>query len=155
VTALPRHTRFLDLSGKRFGRCVVIGLSKNRRWGARWVLRCDCGQEFEALGYNLRDVGLKYACPTCRPRSGRSSMRSCGECGSSGHNRQNCPRVVHYQPGAGVRCLACAGLPHRRPRSGCRGCGAPHGSERPPRIEDQFAAPRGEARVFPATTGIE
>lgn len=35
------HLDGFDLTGKRFGRFTVIGLSAEKR--SRWVCRCDCG----------------------------------------------------------------------------------------------------------------
>lgn len=36
---------FLDLTGKRYGKLVVIGRSDNDKYGrAKWTCRCDCGE---------------------------------------------------------------------------------------------------------------
>lgn len=42
------HTAAIDLTGKKFGRFTVLGLCcEGAKDGARWVLRCVCG-DFEA-----------------------------------------------------------------------------------------------------------
>lgn len=53
----------IDLTGKRFGRLVVIKRMKNSKGGkAMWMCRCDCGN--------------KTIVPTCNLNNGHS--RSCG-----------------------------------------------------------------------------
>lgn len=43
-----------DLTGKRFGRLVVLGLSNVRKANKRyWLCRCDCGKLVDAQGNNL------------------------------------------------------------------------------------------------------
>lgn len=49
-----RSSRFIDLTGQRFGRLVglqVIELGSN---GLRWLFRCDCGSDHAAAGYHVR-----------------------------------------------------------------------------------------------------
>ena len=46
--------KFVDLTGQRFGRLVVINLLTSK--GAKrpkWLCKCDCGNECAVLGYNL------------------------------------------------------------------------------------------------------
>ena len=63
-----------DLTGQRFGRLVVIGRAPNhvtitlrpylepiKTQYAKWRCRCDCGNEIEALGLNLR-AGRTTSC---------------------------------------------------------------------------------------------
>lgn len=136
-----RRARMINLAGKQVGRCVVVRLSENKRLGARWILRCQCGNEFEVLGFNVRDAGPNYACPTCRPR-GRRPVRSpihCTECGSGGHNRATCPRRTMPSKSP-LACFGCAGLPHRRPKDGCV-CGGRYAPEAPVTIDDVMAMP--------------
>ena len=60
---LPNRRSFRDLTGKRFGRWVVLALHPERsRLGlARWACRCDCGSERIVLGSNLRS-GASTGC---------------------------------------------------------------------------------------------
>lgn len=45
---------FVDLTGKRFGRLVVIGLSgKNKSGNSLWLCKCNCGKEKIIAGFHL------------------------------------------------------------------------------------------------------
>lgn len=52
-----------DLTGKRFGKWVVIerAYSQNMSRGAKWLCRCDCGTEKVVWGKYLRN-GKSYSC---------------------------------------------------------------------------------------------
>lgn len=51
---MPR-SRCKDITGQRFVRLVVVRRVANSEAGlARWLCRCDCGQEIEAIGGALR-----------------------------------------------------------------------------------------------------
>jgi hypothetical protein len=54
-------SKIVDLTGKRFGRLVVLALHPERsRLGlARWVCRCDCGSERIVCGTSLRSGATK------------------------------------------------------------------------------------------------
>lgn len=44
-----------DLTGKRFGRLLVLGFDGRTNSGnAIWRVRCDCGQEFLVRGTNMK-----------------------------------------------------------------------------------------------------
>lgn len=45
---------FVDLTGKRFGRLVVLTRAENHGRYPMWTSRCDCGREKTAMGTNLR-----------------------------------------------------------------------------------------------------
>ncbi len=48
--------KVIDLTGQRFGRLVVIERAENDKRGrARWVCRCDCGEQKTISGHNLRN----------------------------------------------------------------------------------------------------
>lgn len=56
-------SKAIDLTGRRFDRILVLGLSGRDRWGMlRWRCLCDCGTEFVVSGDNLK----------------RGNTRSCG-----------------------------------------------------------------------------
>lgn len=63
-----QHGNFRDLTGKRFNQITVIEKTRkatsSRAW--KWLCRCDCGKEFEALGSNVRR-GHTTSCG-CRTR---------------------------------------------------------------------------------------
>jgi hypothetical protein len=56
---LPRGRRFKDLSGKAFGKRVVIGFAGFRSRFAAWLCRCQCGQldVVEGARLNQGDAG--------------------------------------------------------------------------------------------------
>ena len=56
-----KKNRYEDLTGKRFGKLVVLGF--DCRYGRRlkWKCRCDCGNEVVAYGDSLRS-GKKKSC---------------------------------------------------------------------------------------------
>lgn len=49
-------SKVIDLTGQKFGRLTVVERSprKNNSTNARWLCRCDCGQEVSVLGVTLR-----------------------------------------------------------------------------------------------------
>ena len=53
-------SKTIDLTGKRFGRLVVMKRVKNSKSGrARWLCQCDCGNQKEIVGTNLTFCGTK------------------------------------------------------------------------------------------------
>ena len=56
---VPRN--FVDLTGQRFGRLVVVSRAKNKGGLTRWNCTCDCGNTSVAYGNNLRR-GLTQSC---------------------------------------------------------------------------------------------
>ena len=46
-------SRLIDLTGRRYGRLVVIGRARNAGGKNRWKCVCDCGAETEVLAANL------------------------------------------------------------------------------------------------------
>ena len=60
--------KIIDLTGKRFGKLVVIKLSENRTNGGdlKWLCKCDCGNFKEIIGRSLRH-GLTTSCG-CKTR---------------------------------------------------------------------------------------
>lgn len=52
---MGKSSNFIDLTGQRFGRLVVIkesGRKKDR--SIKWLCKCDCGKETVTAGYELR-----------------------------------------------------------------------------------------------------
>jgi hypothetical protein len=48
-----------DLTGRRFGRLIVIGLGPARSGSRTWLCRCECGNTKAALSGNLRSGKTK------------------------------------------------------------------------------------------------
>ena len=63
-------SRFIDLTGQRFGKLTVTALYKSPKKKTMWTCKCDCGSTTLAQGGNLKN--------------GHTS--SCG-CGRNGHNK--------------------------------------------------------------------
>lgn len=42
-----------DITGKRFGRLVVIEQCESKNNRRMWKCKCDCGKEKSILGYSL------------------------------------------------------------------------------------------------------
>lgn len=58
---------FIDLTGRRFGRLVVLYqlTESGPRGHSRWRARCDCGAEQDAFGYKMLH-GFKQSCGCAR-----------------------------------------------------------------------------------------
>ena len=44
----------IDMTGKRFGKLLVLALGERRGTTPLWVCKCDCGESLEASGSELR-----------------------------------------------------------------------------------------------------
>ena len=52
--------KFIDLTGRRFGRLVVIKFDhKNEGGYLHWLCICDCGKEKIVYGYHLKSGATK------------------------------------------------------------------------------------------------
>jgi len=47
-------SKLIDLTGKRFGRLTVVKKVPSKNTNARWLCKCDCGNEITVLGTTLR-----------------------------------------------------------------------------------------------------
>lgn len=65
--------RLEDLTGKRFGRLVVIEKAKTEHKSTRWKCKCDCGNECTVLAENLK-TGHTTSCG-CYREEKRPSLR--------------------------------------------------------------------------------
>ena len=67
----------IELTGKRFGKLVVIGRAgRDKHYNTRWLCRCDCGNETVVLGGNLtRGASMSCGCT----RGGKPTHGHCGE----------------------------------------------------------------------------
>jgi len=60
MPTLQAINRFIDLTGQRFGKLLVIdraGINNERK--ATWRCRCDCGNEHTTIGKSLRNGNTK------------------------------------------------------------------------------------------------
>lgn len=77
---------FVDMTGRRCGRLVVVRRAHTLNGNARWLCRCDCGEEVFVEGIVLRSRSAAFkagrrkspqSCPACRPkRKGTVRRRS-------------------------------------------------------------------------------
>lgn len=58
-------SRFIDLTGQKFGRLTAISFVKGERARVKWLCRCDCGKEIYVFAYNLRN-GNSQSCGCLR-----------------------------------------------------------------------------------------
>ena len=59
--------RFIDITGLRFGRLVVLKIEgRNQHNQIEWLCRCDCGQQHATLGTLLRS-GQSRSCGCLQP----------------------------------------------------------------------------------------
>ena len=53
-------SKFIDLTGKRFGRLIVLRYVDKDRWrSSRWLCSCDCGKEKIIIGQSLKSGATK------------------------------------------------------------------------------------------------
>lgn len=71
-------------------------------------------------------------CPERRAVVTPPSVYRCGLCRCSGHFTECCPKRPANRR---VWCPHCAGLPHRRPETGCRACGEPYAPDTVKRVD--------------------
>lgn len=66
------HPAFVDMTGQRVGRLVVLFRAPNVNGEARWHCRCDCGGERIVKGIKLRDAAKRgrttLGCNACAPK---------------------------------------------------------------------------------------
>ena len=53
--------RFIDLTGQRFGRLLVLNEAERTKNGVKWNCRCDCGRDLIVYSGNLR-MGYTKSC---------------------------------------------------------------------------------------------
>ena len=100
-------SRLIDLTGQRFGRLTVIekAPAKTKSTNARWLCRCDCGNETTVLSTSLRK-GESTSCGCFRSEYFREKMKTHGLCYSRLYHiwnsmndrcfRENNPAFVNY-----------------------------------------------------------
>jgi len=74
----PGHQyNFVDMTGRRVGRLIVLRRAANVNGNARWLCRCDCGAEVIEEGIKLRRASAQFkagernypiSCRACRTR---------------------------------------------------------------------------------------
>lgn len=95
-------SRLIDLTGQRFGRLTVIEKipSRNRCTNARWLCKCECGNETTVLSTTLRR-GESKSCGCLRSELSQDKMTTHGKSTS---------RLARIWYGMKERCF-CATIP--------------------------------------------
>lgn len=57
-------TDFSDIIGHKFGTLIVMSLDEDKSTGARYLCKCDCGQNTRVTRFKLRNNKAKY-CKSC------------------------------------------------------------------------------------------
>lgn len=74
-----KHGQLIDLTGKRFGKLVVIERAQDRPPGrTRWLCRCDCGTERDFPASKLMRNRISCGCARSEKRGGKSTAREYG-----------------------------------------------------------------------------
>lgn len=71
-------SKLIDLTGQRFGRLVVIKKVESHCTNAKWLCKCDCGNETTALGTTLRR-GETKSCGCIRAEYWKSKKTTHGK----------------------------------------------------------------------------
>jgi len=84
---ISTNPRFIDRTGLRFGRLVVLGFAGKRGTNNFWLCRCDCGQEKE-VAWSALGAGLTRSCGCLRDELIRTQCRT--------HGRARTPEYVSW-----------------------------------------------------------
>lgn len=70
--------RLDDLTGKRFGRLIVVSRAENGKGSrVRWLCRCDCGNKCVVYGYSLKS-GNTRSCGCLRAETSKDKATTHG-----------------------------------------------------------------------------
>lgn len=73
-----KKKRYIDLTGKVFGRLTVIERAGTYRLDGQyrptWLCQCDCGNQVIVIGANLRS-GMTHSCGCLRRETAAQAMR--------------------------------------------------------------------------------
>lgn len=89
--------KFIDLTGQRFGKLIVQKRLSNTKYGsAIWLCRCDCGNEVEAIGSNLRS-GKHLSCGCLKLQKAIERISSYNKIHASQRNKRIFRIWVHMR----------------------------------------------------------
>lgn len=108
---MPRQAQ--DLTGNRYGRLVVLGRIGSRGRSPTWLCRCDCGNEVERRGGDLRR-GSVNSCGCLVGDNNRRLRQKHGKSKSNLYRRWNAmkqrchnPNQPHYERYGGRGIYVC------------------------------------------------
>lgn len=103
ITKVKTAHNFIDLTGQRFGRLVVVSRAENKGNMVRWNCQCDCGKKIVVYGNNLRR-GYTQSCGCyrheCELQRIETQLKTHGE--SHGKNKT---RLYGIWTGMRTRCF--------------------------------------------------
>jgi hypothetical protein len=62
--------KFIDFTGRKFGKLLVISLESNSKTKSRWKCLCDCGEVCYSSGGNMYRKSKNSGCRKCRIHKG-------------------------------------------------------------------------------------
>ena len=105
-------SKLINLTGQKFGRWTVLyEAGRNKRGGARWLCKCDCGTQKEVNGHDLLR-GHTKSCGCLQKETVTNFNYKHGMCGALVYNtwramQSRCNRksdtVYKYYGGRGIR----------------------------------------------------
>ena len=67
-------SKLIDLTGKRYGKLIVLDIYKNKNQRTKWVCLCECGNEKIILGDSLKS-GKTRSCGCLRFNVGKTNKK--------------------------------------------------------------------------------
>lgn len=89
------HKSIIDITGQRFGRLVVLGITeeKEKHRSRKWLCQCDCGNTKIVSGSALRS-GDTRSCGCLKTESSKDSMRKVAK----KYNTKHLPEPIPFSP---------------------------------------------------------
>lgn len=100
---LPRHYKFIDLTGQRFGRLIVVSYEPKKEQGSWWICACECGGHICTTSNRLRQGRTSscgcYSREAAAARVASHQLSHTREYQAFHHARARCERVkdVNYK----------------------------------------------------------
>lgn len=92
---MTRPPRSADITGLQFGRLTVMARAPRTGSAARWVCRCECGNETIAWGQNLRN-GRSQSCG-CRQKEAAAKIAPLAHAANTTHGKTNTPEFKAWR----------------------------------------------------------
>lgn len=86
VHPMPKHQKFVNLTGMRFGRLTVEAYGGESAGRKTWICKCDCGNDHKADGKELKKGSTKSC--GCLRRERAKGLNLTHGMGTDGNNRR-------------------------------------------------------------------
>ena len=92
LNTIVMHKSIIDITGQRFGRLVVLGITeeKEKHRSRKWLCQCDCGNTKVVSGSALRS-GDTQSCGCLKTEASKNNMRKIAK----KYNRRQKPEPVY------------------------------------------------------------